>query len=75
MKSITALPANQILVDQGMGDQFLEQELHPHLLEAACREKGVSLNLRRHDNYDHGYYFMATFMEDHLRHHAAILAG
>ena len=73
IKKIETLPASEILVDQGMGDQFLQQELHPHLLEAACREKGVVLNLRRHDHYDHGYYFISTFMEDHLRHHAAIL--
>jgi len=75
VKTITDLPAGPILVDQGMGDQFLEQELHPHLLEAACKAKGVPLTLRRHDNYDHGYYFIATFMEDHLRHHAALLAA
>lgn len=66
-------PANTILVDQGLADQFLEQELHPHLLEAACAERGVALELRRHDGYDHGYYFIATFVEDHLRHHAGIL--
>ena len=73
IKKIETLPASEILVDQGMGDQFLQQELHPHLLEAACRDKGVVLNLRRHDHYDHGYYFISTFMEDHLCHHAAIL--
>jgi S-formylglutathione hydrolase len=56
-----------------MGDQFLEQELHPHLFEAACAEVGYPLTLRRHDGYDHGYYFITSFMEDHLRHHAAIL--
>ena len=67
------LPANKILIDQGMADTFLEQELHPHLFEAACAERGVSLELRRHDGYDHGYYFISTFMEDHLRHHAGIL--
>lgn len=66
-------PAHAILVDQGMADQFLEEQLHPHLLERACRDNEVSLKLRRHDGYDHGYYFIATFMEDHLRHHAAIL--
>ena len=67
------MPAHRILVDQGLADQFLEQELHPHLFEASCKEKGVALELRRHDGYDHGYYFIATFMEDHLRHHAEIL--
>lgn len=68
-------PQNMILVDQGMGDQFLEQELHPQLFEAACREAGVALSLRRHDGYDHGYYFISTFMDDHLRHHGANLAS
>jgi S-formylglutathione hydrolase len=68
-------PQNRILIDQGMGDQFLDQELHPHLFEAACREAGFALQLRRHDNYDHGYYFISTFMDDHLRHHGAILAA
>lgn len=67
-------PRYVVLVDQGLSDQFLGQELNPHLLEAACRDGGVSLELRRHDGYDHGYYFISTFMEDHLRHHAAILA-
>lgn len=66
-------PAKPILVDQGLADQFLEQELHPQLLEEACAANGVDLRLRRHDGYDHGYYFISTFMDDHLRHHAAIL--
>jgi len=60
----------EILVDQGSGDQFLERELHPHLLEEACRRTGCPLTLRRHEGYDHGYYFISSFMEDHLRHHA-----
>lgn len=66
-------PAEKILVDQGMSDQFLQQELHPHLLEAACKNSSIDLELRRHDGYDHGYYFIATFMEDHLRFHASVL--
>jgi S-formylglutathione hydrolase len=60
-----------ILVDQGLADKFLAEQLRPHLLEQACAEAGQSLTLRRHEGYDHGYYFIATFMEDHLRHHAA----
>ena len=68
-------PAHTILIDQGLADQFLEQELHPHLLEAACAERGVALELRRHDGYDHGYYFISTFVDDHLRHHAGILCA
>ncbi|TXL76285.1 S-formylglutathione hydrolase [Vineibacter terrae] len=62
-----------ILIDQGMDDQFLEQQLHPHLFEAACRKTGQPLVLRRHDGYDHGYYFISTFMADHIGHHAAAL--
>jgi S-formylglutathione hydrolase len=68
-------PENRILVDQGLADQFLEQELHPDNFEAACRESGVALELRRHAGYDHGYYFISTFMDDHLRHHASILGA
>jgi S-formylglutathione hydrolase len=68
-------PQSKILIDQGMDDQFLEQELHPHLFEAACAEKSLDLELRRHEGYDHGYYFISTFMEDHLTHHAGLLAG
>lgn len=64
-----------ILVDQGLGDNFLEVELHPHLLEEGARASGYPLTLRRHEGYDHGYYFIQSFMEDHLRHHAGILKG
>ena len=67
-------PQNKILIDQGMDDQFLEQELHPHLFEAACAERSVDLELRRHEGYDHGYYFISTFMEAHLKHHSNLLA-
>ena len=59
-----------ILIDQGLGDKFLQSQLHPHLFEAACASVGQPLTLRRHAEYDHSYYFIATFMEDHLRHHA-----
>lgn len=63
-----------ILVDQGLGDQFLEKQLKPELLEDACKAAGQPLSLRRHAGYDHGYYFISTFMADHLRHHARALA-
>lgn len=69
-----ARPRNPILVDQGLADQYLAEQLHPQALEAACRENGVDLRLRRHERYDHGYYFISTFMEDHLRFHAGILS-
>ena len=64
-----------ILVDQGLADNFLEPQLQPGRFEAACAEAGQSLTLRRHAGYDHGYYFIASFIQDHLRHHAAQLAG
>ncbi len=65
-----------ILVDQGLADKFLaEQQLLPEAFEAACTHVGQPLTLRRHAGYDHGYYFIATMVEDHLRHHAAALAS
>jgi S-formylglutathione hydrolase len=65
----------ELLVDQGGADTFLERELKPELLEAACREAGIGLTLRRQGGYDHSYYFIASFMEDHLRWHAARLGA
>jgi S-formylglutathione hydrolase len=62
-----------ILIDQGVADQFLEAQLHPHLFEAACKSVDQPLTLRRHAGYDHGYYFISTFINDHLDHHAQIL--
>ncbi len=59
-----------ILVDQGEADAFLTSGLRPELFEAACAEAGVPLTLRRHVGYDHSYYFIASFMADHLRWHA-----
>ena len=68
-------PRHPILVDQGLADQFLERELKPERFEAACEEGGVALELRRHAGYDHGYYFIATFIEDHVRRHAQQLSA
>jgi len=62
-----------ILVDQGLADKFLDEQLHPAALEAACRQAGQPLTLRRHAGYDHGYYFIQSFVGDHIRHHAAQL--
>jgi S-formylglutathione hydrolase len=59
-----------LLVDQGEDDKFLTQELRPELLERACKQAGQTLKLRRQPGYDHSYYFIQSFMEDHLRHHA-----
>ncbi len=65
--------AGTLLVDQGLADKFLERELRPERLEAAAAKAGQSLQLRRHAGYDHSYYFIETFVEDHLRHHARAL--
>lgn len=62
-----------ILIDQGMDDKFLDAQLHPQLFEAACAQRGQPLTLRRHPGYDHGYYFIASFIEEHLLHHKAQL--
>ena len=59
-----------LLVDQGEADSFLAEQLRPHLLEQACSEAGIQLTLRMQPGYDHSYYFISTFMEDHLRWHA-----
>jgi len=59
-----------ILVDQGLADGFLAEQLYPEAFEAACRQAGQPLTLRRHEGYDHGYYFISTFIEDHIRFHA-----
>jgi len=65
-----------ILIDQGLDDKFLaEQQLLPEAFEAACAQAGQPLTLRRHAGYDHGYYFIQSFIEDHLRHHAAMLSA
>ena len=62
-----------VLIDQGLDDKFLDRQLHPHLFEEACRQAGQPLTLRRHAGYDHGYYFISTFVEEHLLHHGAQL--
>ncbi|MFG6448948.1 S-formylglutathione hydrolase [Roseateles sp. BYS180W] len=62
-----------LLVDQGLADKFLAEQLHPHLLEQACAEAGQPCQLRRHEGYDHGYYFIHSFIADHLVHHARLM--
>lgn len=62
-----------ILIDQGLADQFLAEQLYPEVFEAACHGASQALTLRRHAGYDHGYFFISTFIEDHLRHHATQL--
>ncbi len=76
IQSRGALFPKGILIDQGLADQFLpEQQLRPELLEAACAKVGQPLTLRRHAGYDHRYYFISTFVADHLAFHHAKLAG
>jgi len=63
----------QILVDQGGADPFLETQLMPEALKSACDRVSQALTLRLHEGYDHSYYFISTFIGDHLRHHAEFL--
>ncbi|MBH2020792.1 MAG: S-formylglutathione hydrolase [Burkholderiales bacterium] len=74
---MAALPdapfAGGILIDQGLADKFLPGQLNPEAFETACNAAAQPLTLRRHAGYDHGYYFIATFMADHLAHHAGQL--
>ena len=62
-----------LLVDQGTSDPFIESQLKPELLRQACEHAGVALDLRLRDGYDHSYFFIATFIEEHLRFHAVHL--
>ncbi|WP_297364610.1 S-formylglutathione hydrolase [Thauera sp.] len=64
-----------LLVDQGEADGFLAEQLRPEALRAACAATGHPLNLRMQPGYDHSYYFIASFTDDHLRHHATALRG
>ena len=64
-----------ILVDQGLADRFLEVQLQPERFEDACARAGQKLVLRRQAGYDHGYWFIQSFIADHLRHHARELGG
>ncbi|MEO0329323.1 MAG: alpha/beta hydrolase-fold protein, partial [Pseudomonadota bacterium] len=59
-----------LLADQGSADEFLEASLKPHLLEEACKNAGIELTLNMHDGYDHSYYFISSFMADHIAWHA-----
>ncbi|NML47137.1 S-formylglutathione hydrolase [Ramlibacter sp. G-1-2-2] len=64
-----------LLVDQGLEDQFLATQLRPERLEQACAAAGQPLTLRRHAGYDHGYFFIQSFIAEHVAHHAKALAG
>jgi S-formylglutathione hydrolase len=65
---------HSILVDQGTKDPFLQNQLKPELLQQACERAGVALDLRMRTGYDHSYFFIASFMESHLRFHAGVLS-
>ncbi|WP_250499044.1 S-formylglutathione hydrolase [Caballeronia sp. GAWG1-5s-s] len=62
-----------ILIDQGLADQFLAEQLHPDVFERNAREAGHSVTVRRHEGYDHGYFFISTFIGEHIAHHARVL--
>jgi S-formylglutathione hydrolase len=64
---------SEILIDQGTTDNFLDTQLKPELFQKACDAAGVELSLHYREGYDHSYYFIATFMEDHINHHARLL--
>jgi len=63
-----------LMIDQGLSDGFLEEQLRPELFEKACQEAGYPADVRRHAGYDHSYYFIATFLADHFAHHARAFA-
>ena len=73
MKSGARAP--ELLIDQGLADGFLAEQLKPELFEAATRDAAQALTLRRHASYDHGYYFIASMMGDHMAHHARCMAA
>lgn len=75
LKSGRRFPGGEVLVDQGTSDKFLAGQLRPELLETACKSANQKLELRRHAGYDHGYFFIQTFIRDHLEWHAKRLAS
>ena len=66
---------NIIRIDQGLDDEFYERELSTNKFEQVCREKELEIEIYRHPGHGHGYYFITTFIEDHLRHHAKFLCN
>lgn len=80
LKNFSSPKKYEILVDVGLADKFLsDKQLLPESLQAACDEAAsngrdtITLTLRYHEGYDHGYYFISTFIEDHIKHHARVL--
>lgn len=74
MKQRNAPFPNGILIDQGLSDKFLDEQLLPHEFEQACVQANQPLTLRRQPGYDHGYYFISSFIEDHIAFHHRALA-
>lgn len=72
-QAINAAQNAEILIDQGLDDDFLETQLKPEIFEQACAEAGQKLNLRLHEGYDHSYYFIQSFIKDHIHHHGRVL--
>jgi len=64
---------SELLIDQGLNDQFLAEQLNPDLLEKTCKKTGQKLTLRYHEGYDHGYYFISSFIGNHIKHHHNVL--
>jgi S-formylglutathione hydrolase len=74
MRKCTDAAVNpEILIDQGLEDAFLNMSLLPHEFEEACNQVGQKLNVRYHEGYDHGYFFIQSFIKDHINHHAITL--
>ena len=71
--SPTSTILRPLLIDQGTADEFLEQQLNPEALADACEKHHHHINLRMHRGYDHSYFFIASFIDDHLNHHARAL--
>jgi S-formylglutathione hydrolase len=68
-------PQNLIRIDQGLADEFLERELSTDKFEQACKESELAIDIHRHVGHGHGYYFISTFIDDHLQHHAKYLCN
>ena len=68
-------PDLHLLVDQGSADNFLKEQLKPEELEKACKERNIPLTLRMQEGYDHSYFFISTFIGDHIEHHAKHLGA
>ena len=68
-------PQNLIRIDQGLADEFLERELNTDKFEQACKDSELAIDIHRHVGHGHGYYFISTFIDDHLQHHAKFLCN